>query len=109
MRQNWRSSLTEFCRLKDILIQFFPVALSVIFLLVYAKCNFASVLMFLIFLFDFRFFSLEVFLTTCSASCFFKHVFVVSQMVRSSASLLCTYFSAALILCFVLLLQLKIS
>ena len=36
----------KFCRLKVLPIQFFPVALSVIFLLVYAKCNFASVLRF---------------------------------------------------------------
>ena len=41
---NWRVSLKKFCRLKVLLIQFFPVALSVIFLLVYAKWNFASVL-----------------------------------------------------------------
>ena len=40
---NWRASLKKFCRLKVLLIQLFPVALSVIFLLVYAKCNFASV------------------------------------------------------------------
>ena len=33
----------KFCRLIVLLIQFFPVALSVIFLLVCAKCNFASV------------------------------------------------------------------
>ena len=39
-------SLEKFCRLKVILIQFFPVALSVLFLLVYAKCNFASVYLF---------------------------------------------------------------
>ena len=32
--------------LKVLLIQFFPVALSVILLLVYARCNFASVLKF---------------------------------------------------------------
>ena len=44
MRHNWRASLKSFCRLKVLLIQFFPVALLVIFLLVYAKCNFASVL-----------------------------------------------------------------
>ena len=35
----WRTSLKKSCRLKLLLIQFFPVALSVIFLLVYAKCN----------------------------------------------------------------------
>ena len=33
----------KFYRLKVMLIQFFAVALSDIFLLVYAKCNFASV------------------------------------------------------------------
>ena len=44
MRHNWRVTLETFCRLKFILNQFFPVALSVIFKLVYAKCNFASVL-----------------------------------------------------------------
>ena len=55
MRHNWLVSLSncldsqlacvdeKFCRLKVLLIQFFPVALSVIFLLVYAKCYFASV------------------------------------------------------------------
>ena len=42
MRHNWRAPLKIFCRLKVSLIQFFPVALSVLFLLVYAKCNFAS-------------------------------------------------------------------
>ena len=46
MRHNWRASLKKFCRLKVLLIWFFPVALSVIFLLVYAKCNFASVFIF---------------------------------------------------------------
>ena len=44
MRHNWRVTLETFCRRKVILIQFFPVALLVIFKLVYAKCNFASVL-----------------------------------------------------------------
>ena len=39
---NWRASLKKFCWFKVLLIQFFP-ALSVMFLLVYAKCNFASV------------------------------------------------------------------
>ena len=29
MRHNWRASLKKFCRLKVLLIQFFPVALSV--------------------------------------------------------------------------------
>ena len=46
---NWRASLKKFCRLKILLIQFFPVALSVIFLLVYAKCNFDSVFIKLLF------------------------------------------------------------
>ena len=46
MRHNWRASLEKFCRLKVLLIQFFPVALSVIFLLVYAKCNIGSVYIF---------------------------------------------------------------
>ena len=40
MRHNWRASLRKFCSFTH---QFFPVALLVIFLLVYAKCNFASV------------------------------------------------------------------
>ena len=40
---SWRASLKIFSILKVLLIQFFPVAFSVIFLLVYAKCNFASV------------------------------------------------------------------
>ena len=44
MRHNWLASLKKFCRLKILLIKFFPVALSVIFLLLDAKCNFASVL-----------------------------------------------------------------
>ena len=39
---NWRASLRKFFRLKVLLIQFLPVALSVMFLLAYAKCNFAS-------------------------------------------------------------------
>ena len=43
MRHNWLASLKNFWRLKVLLIQFFPVALSVICLLVYAKCNFAFV------------------------------------------------------------------
>ena len=34
MRHSWRASLRKFCRLKVLLIQFFPIALSVIFLLV---------------------------------------------------------------------------
>ena len=42
--RNKRRSLKKLCRFKLLLIQFFPVALLVIFLLVYAKCNFASVL-----------------------------------------------------------------
>ena len=42
LTHNWRSSF-KIGMLKVLLIQFFPVALSVIFLLVYAKCNFASV------------------------------------------------------------------
>ena len=42
MRHNWRASLKNFRRFKVLLIQFFTEALSVIFLLVYAKCNFAS-------------------------------------------------------------------
>ena len=37
----------KFRRLKVLPIQFFPVASSVIFLPVYAKCNFVSVLKFL--------------------------------------------------------------
>ena len=45
LTHNWRGSL-NFCRLKVLLIQFFPVALSGIFLLAYAKCNFASVCMY---------------------------------------------------------------
>ena len=44
MRLNWRGSLGKFCRLK--VSVFVPVAVSVIFLLVYAKCNFASVFIF---------------------------------------------------------------
>ena len=40
MRHNWRASLLSF---KVLIIQFFPVALSVIILLVYAKCNFTFV------------------------------------------------------------------
>ena len=44
MRHNWRASLKKICRPKVLLIQFFPVALSVTFLLLDAKCNFASVL-----------------------------------------------------------------
>ena len=53
MRHNWLASLNnyvdskkklkKFCRLKVLLIQFFPVALLVFFLLVYAKCIFNSV------------------------------------------------------------------
>ena len=39
MRQNGRASLEKVCRLKVLLMQFFPVALLVIFLLVYAKCK----------------------------------------------------------------------
>ena len=42
MHHNWRASRKKFCRLKVLLIQFSPVALSVIFLLVYAKCNLSS-------------------------------------------------------------------
>ena len=38
MHHNWRALLKKFCTLKVFFIQFFPVALSVIFLLVYAKC-----------------------------------------------------------------------
>ena len=34
MRGNWLASLKKFCRLKVLLIQFFPAALSVIYLLV---------------------------------------------------------------------------
>ena len=48
MRHNWLASLSncvdshkKFCTLKLLLIQFLPVALSVIFLLVYVN-NFAS-------------------------------------------------------------------
>ena len=44
MRHNWRGSFEKFCRLKVLLIQFFPVALLVMYLLVYAKCNFAFVI-----------------------------------------------------------------
>ena len=44
MRHNWRASLEKFRRLV-LLVQLFPVAQSVIFLLVVAKYNFASVSM----------------------------------------------------------------
>ena len=42
MSHNWRASIKKFCRFLVLLIQFFSVALSVIFLLVYAKCNLVS-------------------------------------------------------------------
>ena len=44
LTRNWLASHKKFSRLQVLLILFFPVALSVIFSLVYAKCNFASVL-----------------------------------------------------------------
>ena len=37
-----RASLKNICRLKVFFIQFFPVAISGMFLLVYAKCNCVS-------------------------------------------------------------------
>ena len=43
LTQNWRASLKKFFRIKVLLIQFFQVALLVIFFLVYVKCNFVSV------------------------------------------------------------------
>ena len=46
MRHNWRASLKKFGRQHVLLVQSFPVVLSVIFLLVFAKWNFASVLNF---------------------------------------------------------------
>ena len=45
-----RASLKNICRLKVFFIQFFPVAISGMFLLVYAKCNCVS-LIFCVFLF----------------------------------------------------------
>ena len=42
MRHNWRASLKKFCR-QNLTHSVFPVALSVKFLLVYAKYNFAAV------------------------------------------------------------------
>ena len=53
LTHNWLASLKKFCRLKVLLIQFFPVALSVIFLLVYSKCNFTSVLKIVLFICNF--------------------------------------------------------
>ena len=44
MRRDWLASLKKFFRLKVLLIQLLRVSLSVIFLLMYAKYNFASVL-----------------------------------------------------------------
>ena len=55
MRHNWLAWLKKFCRLKVLLIRFLPVALPVIFLLVYAKYNFASVYKSLITLDSFHF------------------------------------------------------
>ena len=60
MRHIWRASHKKFFRLKHLLIQYFPVALSLMFLLVYAESNFVSVLnLWLQLLSDQKFFSTE--------------------------------------------------
>ena len=84
MRHNWRAPLKIFCRLKVSLNQFFPVALSVIFLLVYAKCNCASMFKIRLILQT----SLSLLEGFFSVNCFFFtslfEMFKISHVVRCS-------------------------